>query len=146
MLGNIDWKDYSKKLDWKSLRNVIGSVSKNDWESLIKFNWKSLIKSSWKSLRNFLKGGCKFTGKVTPQKKRLISKWFHEVKAPTIQSRAWKFNSALIFIWKEMWSFAIVKVLNVFVIWRNIQNTTYLQFSCFECHFCLQKEVKKRVW
>ena len=56
----------------------------------------------------------------------LISKWFHEVKAPTIQSRAWKFNSALIFIWKEMWSFAIVKVLNVFVIWRNIQNTPYL--------------------
>jgi len=56
----------------------------------------------------------------------LISKWFHEVKAPTIQNRAWKFNSALIFIWKEMWSFAIVKVLNVFVIWRNIQNTPYL--------------------
>ena len=63
------WEDYSKKFDWKSLRNVIGSVSKNDWESLIKFDWKFLIKSSWKSLRNFLKGGCKFTGKVTPQKK-----------------------------------------------------------------------------
>ena len=31
------WEDYSKKFDWKSLRNVIGSVSKNDWESLIKF-------------------------------------------------------------------------------------------------------------
>ena len=34
-MGNIDWKDYSKKFDWKSLGNVIGSVSKNDWKSII---------------------------------------------------------------------------------------------------------------
>ena len=79
-LGNIDWKDYGKKFDWKSLRNVIGSVNKHDWESLIKFNWKSLIrfnwksliKSSWKSLGNFLKRGLFFKGKVTPQKKTAL--------------------------------------------------------------------------